>query len=109
MTMASRGLCLGLLLAALGPSPTARAHEIRPALLHIEETAPGLFEVTWKLPGKGDRALGLHDASLVFDPDHGASRRKRIDREPTVAGDLGHLGDCRQPAAGAVVSSSRNR
>ncbi len=59
MTMASRGLCLGLLLAALAPSPTVRAHEIRPALLQIEETAPGVFEVTWKLPGKGDRALGL--------------------------------------------------
>jgi hydrogenase/urease accessory protein HupE len=37
----------------------ARAHEIRPALLEIEETGPGLFDVTWKLPGKGDRALGL--------------------------------------------------
>jgi hydrogenase/urease accessory protein HupE len=50
---------LGLVLAAWVPSPTARAHEIRPALLQIEETAPGMFEVTWKLPGKGDRALGL--------------------------------------------------
>ena len=41
------------------PSSTTRAHEIRPALLEIEETGPGIFEVTWKLPGKGDRALGL--------------------------------------------------
>ena len=49
--MDSRGLCLGLLLAALVPSPTARALELRPALLHIEEAAPGVFEVTGKLPG----------------------------------------------------------
>jgi hypothetical protein len=27
--------------------------------LEVEETGPGLFEVTWKLPGRGDRALGL--------------------------------------------------
>jgi len=54
-----RGVCLGLALVAWAPSPSARAHEIRPALLDIEETGPGLFEVTWKLPGRGDRALGL--------------------------------------------------
>lgn len=59
MNRLCHGACLGLLLAALGPSFTARAHEIRPALLDIEEAAPGVFEVTWKLPGKGDRALGL--------------------------------------------------
>ncbi len=59
MTLAGRVTCLGLLLAALVPSSTTRAHEIRPALLQIEETAPGMFDVTWKLPGKGDRALGL--------------------------------------------------
>jgi len=59
VTVTGRVACLGLVLAALVPSPTARAHEIRPALLQIEETQPGVFEVTWKLPGKGDRALGL--------------------------------------------------
>ena len=59
MSGAWRGVCLGLALVAWAPSPSARAHEIRPALLDIEETGPGLFEVTWKLPGRGDRALGL--------------------------------------------------
>ena len=59
MTVTGRVACLGLVLGALVPSPTTRAHEIRPALLQIDETAPGVFEVTWKLPGKGDRALGL--------------------------------------------------
>jgi len=59
VTAARHLACFGFLLAALVPSSTARAHEIRPALLQIEETGPGFFEVTWKLPGKGDRALGL--------------------------------------------------
>jgi len=59
VTAARRIACLGLLLAALLPTSPTRAHEIRPALLQIEETEPGVFEVTWKLPGKGDRALGL--------------------------------------------------
>ena len=49
----------GLLLVPLAPSPIAFAHEIRPALLQIEEFQPGVFDVTWKLPGRGDRALGL--------------------------------------------------
>jgi len=59
VTAARRLACFGLLLGALVPSTTTRAHEIRPALLQVEETEPGVFEVTWKLPGKGDRALGL--------------------------------------------------
>lgn len=54
-----RAVCLALAVVALAAPPSARAHEIRPALLDIEESSPGLFEVTWKLPGRGDRALGL--------------------------------------------------
>jgi len=57
--VAWRGGFLALAVLAWAPSPTAHAHEIRPALLEVEETGPGLFEVTWKLPGRGDRALGL--------------------------------------------------
>jgi hydrogenase/urease accessory protein HupE len=59
VNLAWRGVCLGLAVLAWAPSPSARAHEIRPALLDIDESSPGLFEVTWKLPGRGDRALGL--------------------------------------------------
>ena len=44
-----------LLLAA----PAALAHEIRPALLDISETRPGSFDVTWKVPTRGDRVLAL--------------------------------------------------
>ena len=35
------------------------AHEIRPALLEINEREPGFFDVTWKVPALGDRVLGL--------------------------------------------------
>lgn len=31
-------------------TPTAQAHEVRPALLEIEEVAPGRYDVTWKVP-----------------------------------------------------------
>jgi hypothetical protein len=39
--------------------PTASAHEIRPALLDIDETSQGVFQVVWKVPMRGDRALAL--------------------------------------------------
>lgn len=38
--------CLALLVGG----GAALAHEIRPALLEIEETEPGAYEVTWKVP-----------------------------------------------------------
>lgn len=52
---------LPLLLAALFIlliSPAA-GHEIRPAYLQLDETAPGQFTVLWKVPAAGDRRLGL--------------------------------------------------
>lgn len=47
-------ILLGMLL-----STQLFAHEIRPALLEIEERQPGMFDVTWKVPALGDRVLGL--------------------------------------------------
>jgi hypothetical protein len=35
------------------------AHEIRPALLDINEREPGLFDVKWKVPALGDRTLAI--------------------------------------------------
>ena len=49
-------LLLGV--AALAPS-AAVAHEIRPALLEIRESQAGVFELTWKVPIRGDRLLAL--------------------------------------------------
>ncbi len=40
--------------------PTAGfAHEMRPAYLAMDETAPGAFNVFWKVPAMGDQRLGL--------------------------------------------------
>ncbi|KAB2642011.1 MAG: HupE/UreJ family protein, partial [Verrucomicrobia bacterium] len=37
----------------------ALAHEVRPALVQIVETAPNEYVVTWKRPVVGDMALRL--------------------------------------------------
>ena len=47
------------LLLSIGVSAPAHAHEIRPALLDITETRPGWFDVTWKVPMRGDMVLAL--------------------------------------------------
>lgn len=46
-------------LVALHPLKPADADEIRPALLDIREQSTGLFEVTWKVPMRGDRTLAI--------------------------------------------------
>ncbi|WP_374572425.1 HupE/UreJ family protein [Phenylobacterium sp.] len=61
---------LALVLAAwLGCGPAAQAHEVRPALLQITESAPGRYEVVWKQPMVGDMALHLapHLSSGAID------------------------------------------
>ena len=41
------------------PSGSLRAHEIRPALLEINEREPGLFDVQWKVPALGEMSLPI--------------------------------------------------
>lgn len=48
---------LALLLVMVLP---AAAHEVRPAYLQIDETAPAQFSVLWKVPAVGDRRLALY-------------------------------------------------
>lgn len=43
-------LLTGLLLTALTSTPTAWAHEARPAYLEIDETAAGQYSVLWRTP-----------------------------------------------------------
>ena len=65
-TLRAAALLGSALAVSIGSSSTA--HEIRPALLDIRETSPGSFDVTWKVPMKGDRALAIQPvlpASLV--------------------------------------------
>ncbi|WP_295798068.1 HupE/UreJ family protein [uncultured Microbulbifer sp.] len=40
-------------------TPTLWAHEIRPAYLQIEETAPASYDVLWKVPSRGDRVIDI--------------------------------------------------
>jgi hypothetical protein len=51
------------LAALLGAAAGSRAHEIRPALLQIEEREPGLFDVVWKVPVRGST---IPDIEPVF-------------------------------------------
>jgi hydrogenase/urease accessory protein HupE len=46
-----------MLLACLPVLSPAHAHELRPALLDIREHDGGWFEVTWKVPMRGDQVL----------------------------------------------------
>jgi len=49
----------------------ALGHEIRPAYLQIDETAPGSYEVLWKVPSRGDTVLDIQprfDSGLVLSP-----------------------------------------
>jgi hydrogenase/urease accessory protein HupE len=50
--------CLALVTLLFSAAPGA-AHESRPAYLYIREMQPGQYEVLWKRPMRGDRALGL--------------------------------------------------
>jgi hydrogenase/urease accessory protein HupE len=55
--MARHGVLLGLLLAWL--ALPAHAHEVRPGLLQITETAPQHYDVLWKQPAQGGTTLWL--------------------------------------------------
>ena len=57
-------LLLSAAVASLFFIDKVSAHEIRPALLEIIESQPGLYEVTWKVPALGDRVLGLSPVFL---------------------------------------------
>ena len=46
--------------ACLFPAPQAFAHEVRPAYLDLREVAPGIFDVLFKTPMRGDARLALN-------------------------------------------------
>jgi len=48
-----------LLLALCFGGGAAKAHEVRPAYLEIEEKGPGRYQILWTQPVVGDRALRL--------------------------------------------------
>ncbi|MEY3083051.1 MAG: hypothetical protein RJA94_3036 [Pseudomonadota bacterium] len=50
---------LAALLAVFWVCTTAKSHELRPAFLDMQETAPDVFAVVWKVPAAGDMRLPL--------------------------------------------------
>jgi len=50
---------VAVVLVGLYPAMQVNAHEIRPALLDIKERDSGWFDVTWKVPTRGDRMLAI--------------------------------------------------
>jgi len=52
----------GLLVLALAVAvpPSADAHEVRPGFLRLQQTDTETFEVTWRVPARGDLRLGIY-------------------------------------------------
>lgn len=59
MTRMERALVILTLLGVTVLGRAAAAHEVRPAYLEIEESAPGRFDVLWKQPSRGPLMLHL--------------------------------------------------
>ena len=47
------------MLASFALAEPSNAHEIRPALLDIVERSEGWYEVTWKVPMRGEARLSI--------------------------------------------------
>jgi hydrogenase/urease accessory protein HupE len=73
------------------------AHEVRPAYLELRETAPGAYDVMWKVPARGDTMrLALYarfpeDARVVGEPramfsNNAHVERSRLERAGGLAG-----------------------
>jgi hydrogenase/urease accessory protein HupE len=65
-----------LILAWIVSLSALRAHEIRPAYLQIDETAPGTYEVLWKMPRIGERVLDVQpdfDRGFVLEEGGGGA------------------------------------
>lgn len=79
---------LPLLFLALAATPSlpAQAHEMRPAYLEIRESAPGIYDVLWKVPARGaDERLSLHlrfadDVEVLAEPVSGFIAGAHIQR-----------------------------
>ena len=52
-------ICVVVFFTGLYAAVPVNADEIRPALLDIKEQNTGLFNVTWKVPTRGERVLAI--------------------------------------------------
>lgn len=59
--MTARHVLIGVavLLCTAPVATPLRAHELRPAYLEMREAAPGVFDVLWKTPARGEMRLAL--------------------------------------------------
>jgi hydrogenase/urease accessory protein HupE len=69
---------LAALLAMFWSCAAVQAHEMRPAFLDMEETAPNVFAVVWKVPAAGDMRLPL-DLELPASCAELAPRTSELD------------------------------
>lgn len=65
-----------LLVFLLAMVPGAGAHEVRPAYLELRQTDPDIYNVLWKVPGRGDEMrlgvyVGLPEGSTNLSQPHG--------------------------------------
>lgn len=49
-----------LILVLTGFAAAVQAHEVRPAYLRIQQTAPEQFDVLWRVPARGEMRLGIY-------------------------------------------------
>ncbi len=49
-----------LLLAALLAGAASEAHEVRPGYLHLQQLDAGQFDVTWRVPARGELRLAIY-------------------------------------------------
>jgi len=88
-------LVLGLL------SLAAFAHEIRPALLEIRERTPGVFDIVWKVPSRGDMVLTLRP---VFPDRMKLQAQPIVDRPPGAIIERCTFVNEGEPLDGSVVT-----
>ncbi len=67
-----------LLILSCLAAGSAFSHEIRPALLDIVESEPGVYDVTWKVPARGGAALGVRPVFPASWESIGPARERRV-------------------------------
>jgi len=87
----------GVALSVLFHTPDARAHEARPAYLEITETAPGWYDVLWRIPVLSGMRLPVvlrfpDDVHNVTEPTVHELSDSRVERRMITAGGDGLAG-----------------
>lgn len=96
--MTRRAVILAGVLVTLLPV-AVQAHELRPGYVELRETEPGIYDVLWKVPARGEgERLSLR---LVFDADV-----QRLSEPMSVFIDNGHIQRWRVQRDGGLADSA---